>query len=675
MSAKATLRQTDVLEQLILTCDWTCSTVITNNDDMQERITNARKNEYYLKAKIKKGGGVPSHAMAYMKDKYGHPVIRVFSIPKDEYVVRKNSKGGKRSKSNGSMNIEDNPQLSEQLLNLLDGEQVQANALHQPVQAVRQDEDFIERDYGFEFDTNMVKEKGVVHPFHEIYTKYRDERLYQKYMFVYTKLPHANENAWDITPMSYSGGSHLWCAKVPKTFTKTVFKDSGNTEWTIYFNVAHANNNDSLFGSMDNTHIYKLRYNIKKGKVSIIKNGKYVHDIVVIGGILHQFLGLRRLLEKSYGDEFADLWFDQIKPLSKRFLVGEYYAYRNPSIAKLNLSLDLRASLYSPNWQERENKNLKSIRSRLAYLATKSKAGLGHQDKLMYDIMLHGIEFPKSIRKLLIGFPVQDKTYLENLQGLCRIYGVDTVRNFLNLYLEYCKKHTLIGCNFSGYISSAPRSRDYYFQDLSTVIEWFDLIGLGVPQSRVARFFDKQELKDTIAMLRRLNNHYVQNIEPENPNGFYHIDYRNLKTPQAIHDYVSLVYEETFHAYRDLATYRQPWVSTTPVFEHLSHIIRPIHQITELRQIGSCMRHCVGSYMSRQHEGQLEIFVLLSAPNKDENNYLVCIEVVNVSPKNRYINQAKMYCNAAVHQNLLFNDIVKMWAKENKFAIRTNDIQ
>lgn len=114
------------------------------------------------------------------------------------------------------------------------------------------------------------------------------------------------------------------------------------------------------------------------------------------------------------------------------------------------------------------------------------------------------------------------------------------------------------------------------------------------------------------------------------------------------------------------AKYKEPWVSELKVFESEGYKVRPLTTIYEMKAIGDFMGICVGSYMSSQYNNRLEIVVVQDS----ENNYVVCLEVLN-----KELVQAKLKYNSPLYNNKAIQDIVLSWCHLNNFKIKTRDIE
>ena len=114
------------------------------------------------------------------------------------------------------------------------------------------------------------------------------------------------------------------------------------------------------------------------------------------------------------------------------------------------------------------------------------------------------------------------------------------------------------------------------------------------------------------------------------------------------------------------AKYKEPWVSKLKVFESEGYKVRPLTTIYEMKAVGDFMGICVGSYMASQYNNRLEIAVV----EDSENNYVVCLEILN-----KELVQAKLKYNSPLCNNKEIQDIVLSWCHLNNFKIKTRDIE
>lgn len=98
--------------------------------------------------------------------------------------------------------------------------------------------------------------------------------------------------------------------------------------------------------------------------------------------------------------------------------------------------------------------------------------------------------------------------------------------------------------------------------------------------------------------------------------------------------------------------------------EDEKYIYKFANSALQLKEMGSFMNICVGSYGERARNRSCDIVAVYEKSNPDV--YFGCIEIRNVTSKNISINQAKMKRNAYAKSNKDFNASVYAWCQLKK---------
>lgn len=487
--------------------------------------------------------------------------------------------------------------------------------------------------------------------------------MYQqlKYELFYKPKPLLNKNIiWGKTDFTAGVSYEPYYTRSTSRFliftiSRTTFKDSGNILLSFNGSVAlKSSGNNELVTLLNKIgeRQFAIYFDRAKCRYYIKNNRRISYRYEDLDGFISAFKTAKELFHAApaFREMTKHLGFFYKKPSRQSF-----YLISNPFIEQLPcFSMRAKLSLYNVDNKDITRKTIDRIRK----IRSNKKVSEGHKEKLLIDTFLLNYSFTKRIRKLLCQLPCCTETQYDRLSNYIMVLGVDRVADELSDYVSI--------------IENIDLSRGVHPTDFWWFLSYLALALTGISKQKLSLFKEPCEIKsyygsdfnylderyitDTAQAIHYLKERHVS------------FDISGIKTAKEIHDYVtktSRIHRKT----EQYVSYTEPFNSRFDTQYYGDYILRPLHNIIEMLTIADEMNHCVDSYMNYQNEGNLEIIMLTNS----KGAYLVCIEV---NLLNESIMQAKCHNNVPVqnHPNVDLNELVKLWAEEQKLSVRTSDV-
>lgn len=280
-----------------------------------------------------------------------------------------------------------------------------------------------------------------------------------------------------------------------------------------------------------------------------------------------------------------------------------------------------------------ENERLNRRRRMLYHL----KNGNTHK---AIEAYLESNTYPKAIRREILKFDFIPKPFLDDLSA--KLVTMDN--NRVLTVLQALSDNPSIA-SFNVALEILDNSNHFHYKHLIT---------------------HKQVFSDTLKMIAQMRSRcdgaQLQRIEDSLVT--FRVETKDIRE---YHNKVITLFNNTKHEY--YPQWNEPYQS--PTFEtfclaNQPTMIRPLHCINEMIDIGIEMGICVAVYRHEQSYGQLEILVLT-----EDDKYIACLEVDHSGGR---LVQAKLKYNKPVSSSPKYADIVKKWAATNNVRIYTNDM-
>ena len=318
--------------------------------------------------------------------------------------------------------------------------------------------------------------------------------------------------------------------------------------------------------------------------------------------------------------------------------VNEYYYRRNPKIHQLPASKEVIKAIYYSGTNSK-------LKAKIRYQLNK-----GDTMKAV-ELFLRG-SYPKSIKKYFLNntnhWDLLEKDFnkpeeISILSSLLKVIDINLIVRCLNNNVD--PKHCY---------NIVVRLDEQY--DFKTIMNYYINQRSG-QNLRLSSSYYNDYYRDASFAYWSLKRDFNLTLKV-NKN----------ESIKAYHDRLSreLSFQRETRKSLQSIKYKEPWISELKVFESEGYKVRPLTTIYEMKAIGDFMGICVGSYMSSQYNNRLEIVVVQDS----ENNYVVCLEVLN-----KELVQAKLKYNSPLYNNKAIQDIVLSWCHLNNFKIKTRDIE
>lgn len=481
--------------------------------------------------------------------------------------------------------------------------------------------------------------------------------------YVYSRLIPTQKKKCRTEKMSFNYKKHLSGGVFNNMISKTVFKDSNVISWKILHVNIEANHRRNYQKRTISKHSFEIRLYPNTGKIAVLRSGRLSIHLSDINKALKQFARVKDEMEYYYNKATADDWFKEINDLMAFPDVDNYYILRNSDINNLEIPFYIKLSLYGEydNGHDRVN-----LRRRISYISKNKKLTEGHKSKLVNDALLFKINFPKSIRKILLTYPLQSENALLKIHEKIPMLGVNKIKILLETYL---KKIETSGLKIKG---MTLEKADYYYPDLSIIGYLMDFLDIGFSFEKILNFFKKEKLnstyyiRDSLRIINTLNTNEYEFTLPQ-ANSF-----------ENLHDALTTI-QQNMYALQNAKRQKLLFVPHESKFESEAlgeYTIRPIVNLHELISIGDKMSHCVASYIPYVQSKQVEILVI-TKQHKDGEKYVVCLELIPSTSRRKKTTlvQAKLNGNRLLSIMPDLNNAVVEWAKGKKINIKTSDIK
>lgn len=481
--------------------------------------------------------------------------------------------------------------------------------------------------------------------------------------YAYVRLIPTSKTECTTYKLSYNHKTHLPEGVIKSLVSKTLFKESNVLSWKILYTDIVVNAKRNYLKKKPTNYSLEIRLYQDTGKIAVLIEGRLAIYLGDVSSVLNAFKQLKNDLTYYYNKSVANEWFKEILTLMEFPDPDHYYVLRNNNIKNLDIPFFMKLSLYGNHNDSHDRVNL---RRRIVYIAKHPKYSQGHKVKLINDAILSKINFPNSVRKVLLKYPLQSKKTLQKIHDKIAVVGIDRIRILLETYLDIIAVLNLKikGTDFT--------TGNNYYPDLIIIYYLTELMTFGVSFKKILNVFKKHNstsyhyLRDSLRIIQNMHDNEYDFFIPKL------IDFEQF------HNELALIQQDMYNIQNEKrkAELMKPFQSTFKPEKIDDFTIRPINNLYELIQIGRDMSHCVGSYISYVDSGEIEILVI-TQKTKEQEKYVVCVELRNPHSKDRppTIVQAKLRCNNSLYQIPTLNDALIEWANTKKIQINTCDIQ
>lgn len=249
----------------------------------------------------------------------------------------------------------------------------------------------------------------------------------------------------------------------------------------------------------------------------------------------------------------------------------------------------------------------------------------------------YGIDFPKSIKKLLIQrlepFEKTKGSFIE-IKQLIESVGLDNARSLL-VAIDFRSLYSINNCLEIGFtpraiLNAINREGTYYLTDVSN---------MHYRCSRQENLVFNPNMREYHDYLLEISNRlFPRNYGASVSNN---VDYAEL--------------------YKEVDTSQD-----LPYLETNEYIFRSPKTVSELPEVGTAMHICVGYYQDRAFLKNLNILLVI---DKASNSYVGCIEV-----RGDYITQAKLKYNKLLSDDVNMVASLNEYCSINNIQIKTRDV-